>query len=61
MRDWLIEMRKAKKLSQAEVATECGISRQYYGFIESGVRNCNVKTAKKIAETLGFSWERFFE
>ena len=61
MRDWLVGMRKEKQLSQAEVATECGISRQYYSFIESGERNCPVKTAKKIAEVLGFEWERFYE
>lgn len=61
MRPWLVEKRKEKRLSQAEVATECGISRQYYSFIESGERNCPVKTAKKIADVLGFAWETFFE
>lgn len=61
MRKWLIEKRKESHLSQDEIATKCGISRQYYGFIESGARNCPVKTAKKIAEVLGFAWEKFFE
>ena len=61
MRDWLIEERRKKQLTHEEVATRCGISRQYYGFIEAGVRNCPVKTAKKIAEVLGFHWEKFFE
>lgn len=61
MRNWLIEQRKEKKLSQDEVATLCGISRQYYSFIERGERNVPVKTAKKLADVLGFSWQKFFE
>lgn len=61
MRDWLIEARTQKGLSQDRVATKCGISRQYYSFIERGTRDCPVKTAKKIAEILGFPWERFYE
>lgn len=61
MRNWLIEIRKKKELTQDQVATSCGISRQYYSFIESGIRNVPVKTAKKIAEILGFSWQKFFE
>lgn len=61
MRNWLIEMRKKKELTQEQVATSCGISRQYYSFIESGDRNVPVKTAKRIAEILGFNWQKFFE
>lgn len=61
MRPFLIEAREAKSLSQSEVATKCGISRQYYNFIESGKRNCPVKTAKKLGEVLGVDWEKFFE
>ena len=61
MRDWLVEARKEKGLTQAEAATKCGISRQYYSFIENGDRNCPVDTAKKIANAFGFSWTKFFE
>lgn len=61
MREWLIELRKAKGFTQEQVATKCGISRQYYSFIESGERGCAVPTAKQIAKVLGFPWERFFE
>lgn len=61
MRTWLIELRKKKELTQDQVATVCGISRQYYSFIESGDRNVPVHTAKKIANTLGFEWQKFFE
>ena len=61
MREWLIEARRKKGFTQEQVATNCGISRQYYSFIESGDRNAPVKTAKKIAEILGFDWQKFFE
>lgn len=61
MRKWLIKKRKDKQMSQADVATSCGISRQYYSFVESGERNVPVKTAKKIAEVLDFDWQKFFE
>lgn len=61
MREWLIEIRRKKGLTQEQVATSCSISRQYYSFIESGERNAPVKTAKKIAEVLGFDWQIFFE
>lgn len=61
MRNWLIELRRKAGLTQEELATACGISRQYYSFIENGTRNCPVPTAKKIAEVLGFSWQKFFE
>ena len=61
MRQWLIDAREKKGLKQVEVATKSGISRQYYNFIESGARNCPVKTAKKIAEVLELPWEKFFE
>ncbi len=61
MRNWLIELRHDAGLTQEELATTCGISRQYYGFIESGDRNASVSVAKKIAAALGFSWQKFFE
>ena len=61
MRKWLIELREKKNATQEQIATLCGISRQYYGFIEQGTRNVPVKTAKKIAEVLGFDWQKFYE
>lgn len=61
MRSWLIELRKKKRLTQKEISTECGMTRQYYGLIENGVRNVPVKTAKKIAKVLGFDWKIFYD
>lgn len=38
LRKWLIDLREAAGMSQAGVARALGVSRQYYGFIEQGVR-----------------------
>ena len=61
--DWLEKLRKEKRMSQERVASECGISRQYYSFIESGERGAKlpVPTAKKIASVLGFDWVLFYD
>lgn len=63
MRDWLIQIRKGKKLSQKEVAKEVGISQQLYSCIETGLRGNPVKisTAKKIAGLLKFDYLMFYE
>lgn len=61
MREWLIQLRKHKDLTQLDVSEQAGISRSYYSGIELGTRNVPVKTAKKIAAVLGFDWTLFFE
>ena len=63
MNHWLKNAREEKNMSQEQVASVCGISRQYYSFIESGERGAKlpVPTAKKIASALGFDWQRFYE
>lgn len=61
MRQWLIQMRELKGLTQQDVAKLAGISRSYYSGIELGTRNAPAKTAKKIAAALGFDWTVFFE
>lgn len=38
VRQYLIELREKTKESQQEVADAVGISRQYYSFIEAGLR-----------------------
>ena len=60
-REWLKKIRLDKNLTHEQISTKCGISRQYYSFIESGERNVPVKTAKKIAEVLDFDWQKFYE
>lgn len=61
MRDWLKQIRREKKKTMKEVAKSAGISECYYSQIENGERNASVFVAKKIACTLEFSWNRFFE
>lgn len=59
---WLKDFRTKLGLSQKKVADICGISQQYYAFIESGERGSKlpVPTAKKIAAALGFDWTEFY-
>lgn len=61
MREWLKKIREGAKLTMKVVADRAGISECYYSQIENGVRDCPVKTAKKIAEVLGFDWQKFYE
>jgi len=61
LRDWLIEFREAKKLSQDEVSQATGLKQSSYSMIEIGERNPSVAAAKKIAACLGFDWTKFFE
>ena len=47
--------RKEKNLSQKEVAEAIGVAKSTYSLYESGKREPNVKTIKKIADFLGVS------
>lgn len=60
MRNWLIQARKARNLSSKATADLVGVSAQIYCHYETGYRNPRVATAKKIGETLGFDWTRFY-
>ena len=48
----LRDLREQKGLSQLQVATLAGISKNYYSRIERGERNCSVWVAKKIGAAL---------
>lgn len=63
MREWLVEIRKEKKMSQYQAAKAAGISQSYYAAIEIGERGnpLNVSTAKKIAAAFEFPWQKFYE
>lgn len=54
-RNWLIRIRGDKP--QQHIAAQCGISQNFYSWIEWGERN----PSKKIAAVLGFDWTLFFE
>lgn len=59
MRTWLISLRGSK--TQQEIAGQCGISQNFYSWIELGERRPSPEVAKKIAAVLGFKWHRFYE
>lgn len=59
-REWLIQMRSSKGLSQREIASIVNITTQMYYYIENNKRNPSVKLAQKIADVLGFEWTMFY-
>lgn len=61
VRTWLIDIRKSHELTHDMVAKQSQIKRQYYGMIESGVRDPSVAVAKRIADVLNFDWTLFFK
>ena len=61
MRNWLKEIRRKKGWTLKRAAAEIGISATYLDKIERGERGCRVPVAKRIADTLGFDWQKFFE
>lgn len=60
-REWLIAYRKAKGLSQYEVANALNISQSRYATYETGKRTPKAKLAKKIARIFNFEWTKFYE
>lgn len=59
--NWLKAIRTERKLTGENIAFVTGISRSAYSNIENGKRRPSPEVAKKIAETLGFNWTRFYE
>lgn len=60
-REWLIAYRKAKGLTQYEVADALEIKQSIYSAYEIGTRTPKPKTAKKIANIFKFNWTKFYE
>jgi len=52
--------RKAKGLSQEELALEAGIDRSFMGQVERGQRNVSVLTLYKLAAVIGVDVGSFF-
>ncbi len=59
-RNWLIQLRTEKRLSQANVANAVNVSRAYYTNIELGKKTPSIEVAKAIADYLDFPWTLFF-
>lgn len=60
-REWLVQARNAKGMSQADVAKQSGIVQQSYQLIEKGVNRPRIETAQRIGAVLGIPWLRFYE
>lgn len=54
------EVRKARRITQAELAQACGVSRQTAISIEAGDYSPSVYLALKVAATLGVTVEELF-
>lgn len=63
MRDWLLEARKNKRFTQAEMAKNLDISEAYYSYIENGDRqkNMDITLAVKLSGILDIPVERIVE
>ena len=51
----LQECRESKRVTQAEMADACGLSKNYLSAMERGVYKCNAQTLIAYAERLGIS------
>lgn len=61
MREWLIQLRKFKQLTQEQVASSSFINRSYYSQIEGGKRSPSFNVAKNIAKVLEFNPLQFYK
>jgi transcriptional regulator with XRE-family HTH domain len=57
----IIAGRKAKNMSQEQLATDAGIDRSHMGFIEQGRRKPTLSTLFKIAQSLDMTLEQLFK
>jgi putative transcriptional regulator len=60
VRIWLLELRNQKGRTHQKVADEAKIKHPYYTQNELGLRNPSPIVAKRIAFTMSFDWELFF-
>lgn len=60
-REWLINLRRSKQLTQEQVASRSFINRSYYSHIENGQRDPSFIVAENIAKTLNLDPLKFFK
>lgn len=60
MRQELITLRERAGLTQEDVASRVGVSRSFYGHIETGMRNPTYGLAKKIASVFDTTVDSIF-
>ena len=54
-------LRRAKKLSQDDLAAACGLNRTYVSEVENGKRNVSLRNIEAIAKAIGVTLEKLFE
>lgn len=54
------ELRRAKGLTQEDLADASGLDRSYVGSLERGERNVSLRNIEKIAKALGVPVARLF-
>jgi len=57
----IMQLRKIKKLSQQDLASEANIERSHLTVIESGKKNISLTTLERIMEALGTAPKEFFD
>ena len=60
-REWLIAFRKAKALSQQDVANALNVPQTTYASWELGTRRPKPNKAKEISIIFKFEWTKFYE
>lgn len=61
MRNWLIQKRDEKGMSQKDLGETVGVTQQAIANYETGCRRPRFETSKAIAEALNFDWQKFYE
>jgi transcriptional regulator with XRE-family HTH domain len=54
-------LRRAKGLSQLDLAAACNLNRAYISEVETGKRNISLRNIRAIADAVGVSLEKLFE
>lgn len=57
----IMQLRKIKKLSQQDLASEANIERSHLTVIESGKKNISLSTLERILEALEKGPKEFFD
>lgn len=55
------ELRKAKNMTQFELAEKIGLSTNFIGMVERGERNTTVDKIFKLAKAFNITMEEFFK
>ncbi len=57
----LRELRKQRKLTQEKLAEKIGLSTNFIGMVERGIRNTTIDNLFKISKALEIKLSKFFE